>query len=271
MRKMQKILLGLFLTGVLLGGIGTGVAFVEYSSIAYAGEKKIGQEDMVTENFDFPFEAEDGVVIVAPVWYDGRQAGQVALDESVPEGIVRYQVTYNTKTVTPYVDFREYSEEDNHEEFGWESGISGELRDQAGYGEDGEPIGANPAADEGIREDGQIPDSDSQGLPSDGAEPTANSAETAPDGAEPTANNAEPAPDGSGPTQDTGNRKVYYQGKLYLDTWSHEDFGLWMENKDEILNDLRNGRIANYSVSYISDVKILVNPATKPYIKQERN
>ena len=38
MRKVQKILIGTLLGGVLLGGIGTGVALVEYSSFAYAGK-----------------------------------------------------------------------------------------------------------------------------------------------------------------------------------------------------------------------------------------
>lgn len=44
MRRIQKILFGTFLGGVLLCGVGAGTALVEYSSFTYAGEKKIGWE-----------------------------------------------------------------------------------------------------------------------------------------------------------------------------------------------------------------------------------
>ncbi len=35
MRRIHVILLGIFMTGVLLGGIGTGIAFGEYSTMEY--------------------------------------------------------------------------------------------------------------------------------------------------------------------------------------------------------------------------------------------
>ena len=38
MRRIQKILFGTFLGGVLLCGVGAGTALVEYSSFTYAGE-----------------------------------------------------------------------------------------------------------------------------------------------------------------------------------------------------------------------------------------
>ena len=53
MRRVQKVLSGVFLGGVLLGGIGTGVALVEYSSLAYAGERRLGEENLVTRQLDY--------------------------------------------------------------------------------------------------------------------------------------------------------------------------------------------------------------------------
>lgn len=99
MRKMQKILLGVFFGGVLLGGIGTGVALVEYSSLAYGGEKIIGEEGLVTREIDYAFvPEEERVSIVSGYWADGVEA-----DDTVPEGIIRYEITYNENTVEPTV------------------------------------------------------------------------------------------------------------------------------------------------------------------------
>ena len=41
MRNVQKVLTGIFLSGILIGGVGTGIAMVEYSSLVYGGEKLI--------------------------------------------------------------------------------------------------------------------------------------------------------------------------------------------------------------------------------------
>ena len=40
-----------------------------------------------------------------------------------------------------------------------------------------------------------------------------------------------------------------------------------MENKDRILEELKQGKISSYSMAYITDVKIKVNPETVPYIE----
>ena len=51
MRKIQKILLGSFLTGVLICGVGAGTAIGEYSSLTYLGERTLGEEKLVTREF----------------------------------------------------------------------------------------------------------------------------------------------------------------------------------------------------------------------------
>ena len=63
MRNIQKKLLGMFAGGVLLTGIGTGIALVEYSTLSYGGHKIIGEDNLdiftqwreyqyILENFD---------------------------------------------------------------------------------------------------------------------------------------------------------------------------------------------------------------------------
>lgn len=116
MRKLQKILIGTFLGSILLGGIGTGVAFVEYSSFAYAGEKQIGQGDLVTRELDFQFEPEKGMIrIVHGIWEQNMMEGGIEADESVPEGTVRYIITYNEKRAKPFLEFEESKEGEGKE------------------------------------------------------------------------------------------------------------------------------------------------------------
>ncbi|MCI8659081.1 MAG: hypothetical protein HFG54_02380 [Lachnospiraceae bacterium] len=110
MHKSQKILAGIFLGGILLGGIGTGVALVEYSSLAYGGEKEIGQENLVVQELDYTFDPmQEKIRIIRG--YQDRDA-MVETDRSVPEGTVRYVVTYNKRTIRPTLSFWEDSPEE---------------------------------------------------------------------------------------------------------------------------------------------------------------
>ena len=52
MRRYQKILLGTLCAGVLLGGIGTGISLVEFSSLEYAGERIVGEVRMETKTLE---------------------------------------------------------------------------------------------------------------------------------------------------------------------------------------------------------------------------
>lgn len=234
MRKVQKILLGVFLGGVLLGGVGTGVAFLEYSSISYAGERKIAEGSIITDNLDYSIDTDKGIVILEPVWYDEGYRANLETDESVPEGIVRYQVTYNTKTVKPHLEFLNYEEPmDEEEDY---------MMDDS---EDYDMDDATYDVTEEAMTDGET----------DAVEPS------------------EPSEPDETSDADAGKEEqpVKIQGRLCMEKWYHDEFGIWMENKDQILSDLKHGKIASYQVDYITDIKILVHPATRPYVTQERN
>ncbi len=174
MRKIQKILTGIFLGGVLLGGIGTGVALVEYSSLAYGGERMIGEENLVTREIDYSFVPEQEQITIA----DGYWTDHVEVDDTVPEGIIRYVVTYNEKTVKPTLYFRE-------------------------------------------------------------------------------ANDKNQSPD---------PREISLE--LHVQFIS-SDLALLMECKDEILEKLKQKKIFSYNIAYVTDVKILVNSKSIPYIHNQ--
>ncbi len=188
MRRIRIILAAAFLTGVLLGGIGVGVTMVEWSSLKYSGTKQLGSEYLVTGNFDFELKDDGSKVILERSYYTNRFLEEIEEDPSVPEGIVRYEVTYNSALVKPYLDYLEY---DTQEET--------ESAAKAAPGEE-----TDPAAEEPV-----------------------------------------------------------YSGELRLmRSYFGDDFQIFMENKDEMLNDLKNGKLSSYEVVDVSSVKIRMNPAT---------
>ena len=209
MRKIQKILLGGFLAGVLICGVGAGTAIGEYSSLNYLGERTLGEEKLVTENFDYTFDPELGAIRLHPSWYGGRETAGIETDASVPENVIRYEITYLPETIEPELIFRPRNVEES-------------------LTEESEP--EETAAEETTAE-------------------------------ETTAEESEPEE-----TAAEENSNLRIQGDLLLETWYHGDLGIWMEAKDQILADLKDGRIAGYQVPHIKKITIKVNPVTAPYV-----
>jgi len=108
MSKFQKALLGAFCAGVLLCGLGAGIAFSELSALNYGGKTILGVQEMVTKDLEIALDQVNGSYQVSGGYYDSRPS-EILLDESVPEGTVRFQVTYNANRVEPmvYVDEKE--------------------------------------------------------------------------------------------------------------------------------------------------------------------
>lgn len=224
MRKIQKILLGGFLAGVLICGVGAGTAIGEYSSLNYLGERTLGEEKLVTENFDYTFDPELGAIRLHPSWYGGRETAGIETDASVPENVIRYEITYLPETIEPELIFRPRNVEES-------------------LTEESEP--EETAAEETTAEETTAEESE--------PEKTA-AKETAPEETEPEETAAEE------------NANLRIQGDLLLETWYHGDLGIWMEAKDQILADLKDGRIAGYQVPHIKEITIKVNPVTAPYV-----
>ena len=135
MHKVQMVLLGVFFGGVLLGGIGAGVALVEYSSLDYGGERRFGEENLVTREMDYTFvPGEEQVTIVRGYW-----EAPVEADDTVPEGIIRYEVTYNEKMVEPSLYFWEtgFQEKEGLDPV-WDAEGGQEGRETAGEGQAGD-------------------------------------------------------------------------------------------------------------------------------------
>lgn len=105
---------GVFCAGVLLGGIGTGVAIAEYTSLEYSGQHILGEESMKTENLDVAVTPKDGQKIIVRQEY--YRSGGEYYDESIPVDTIRYVVRYNTELVTLRARYEAYEEEQSADE-----------------------------------------------------------------------------------------------------------------------------------------------------------
>ena len=111
MSRQCKISIVMFCVGVLLCGIGMGIAFTEFSGLAYGGTQILGGTDMKTANLDVEFEPEEEFwnIVGTKLWhqryygyYGGVSDTDVRTDNSVPLNTVRFSVTYNAKRVEPF-------------------------------------------------------------------------------------------------------------------------------------------------------------------------
>ena len=250
MRKIQKILLGSFLTGVLICGVGAGTAIGEYSSLTYLGERTLGEEKLVTENFDYTFDPELGAIRLHPSWYGGRKTAEVQTDDSVPENVIRYEITYLPETIEPELIFRPgkaeeiFSKEIVAEESEAEAVLAEKSETEAAVtetAETGESEAEAAATEESETETAETEESETE-------ETVAKEEETGEE------------------KESSEILKPQIQGDLLLETWYQGDMGIWMEAKDQILADLKDGKIAGYQVPHIKKITIKVNPATEPYV-----
>lgn len=167
MNRLHKILLGVFCGGVLLCGIGTGIAVTEFSNLEYAGEKLVGEHEMKTETIDVELELGEKPMSILGVMPSGYGVTELIPDENVPENTVRFQISYNAKQVEPVLE---------------------QEKDQL---------------------------------------------------------------------------------SLYWHWLSQDEMGIMMEIKDEVIQDLKEGRVASYRTKDVEELKILINPADEEKIEAQ--
>lgn len=104
MRKNHKILLGIFALGLLLCGIGGGILFGEFTALNYGGEFVYRTDEPTTEIFEISLaDCGDGFIQVNNYRYDlMSMVKQVKVDDSLEEGIVQIETTYDPKQVQPF-------------------------------------------------------------------------------------------------------------------------------------------------------------------------
>ena len=103
---MNRKALGIaFLSGVLLCGLGCGVAFAQYSKMEYAGERIIGGENIVKETLEAELESEGKILI--PSYYTtsySRYGTTLETDENIPKNKIIFDIEYNPERFAPAVE-----------------------------------------------------------------------------------------------------------------------------------------------------------------------
>lgn len=97
--KLRMVMAGIFCIGVLMGGIGTGIAFSVFSSFAYQPIYP-PEEIFQTEKFTYSIKPEDS----ERIWI-GRGYGElyytIEENELLPEETIELSVTYNSEVCMP--------------------------------------------------------------------------------------------------------------------------------------------------------------------------
>lgn len=123
----NKLLLGIFLTGVLLFGIGTGIAFAEYSAFSYEGEVALGTEKNEVDTKEYIVPLSDKKTRINN--YTMKEM-DVVEDKKLKDGQVRIEVISNPDYVQNYWNYEPY--DDSFLEEGYDpeyiNGYEGEIQ-----------------------------------------------------------------------------------------------------------------------------------------------
>lgn len=106
MKKINNILAGIFLSGVLLIGIGAGVAFWEYSSFEYQGEHQIGEGKEKKEVLEYKIPSKTDQKKICLIQNFEKDYTLVE-DKNIPKNVIQYEIIYNPEFAKPELCFEE--------------------------------------------------------------------------------------------------------------------------------------------------------------------
>lgn len=102
MRNRNKWLLGVFAAGLLLTGVGAGIAFAEWSGLAYGGvyTADIGETENVT--ITQKVELADGQPLMVNNLPEERE---ILVDKSLPAGTIAFDLIYDAEAKSPELHY----------------------------------------------------------------------------------------------------------------------------------------------------------------------
>lgn len=113
--SFRKILVGIFMVGILCCGIGAGVMFQEYSSFKYMGERRIGsnkiEEKTLTENL---YTDKTKKLNTSFTTYNNKEDNiKLKTSKSIPKDKIQIKVRYDSDNVKDvHIDKNLYSNDE---------------------------------------------------------------------------------------------------------------------------------------------------------------
>ena len=108
--SFRKILVGIFMAGIICCGIGAGVTFQEYSSFKYMGEKRIGSnkiaEKTLTENLYTDKTKKLNTSFIA--YNNENENIELKTSKSVPKDKIQIKVRYDADNVKVTINVTKY-------------------------------------------------------------------------------------------------------------------------------------------------------------------
>ena len=101
MNSMKKFIIG-FLGGLLLLGLGGGIAFAEFSAFAYAGSKTLSGQDWQTKTIETQVDTDGRPLVISYYAGDNGNEGtvQVIADASLAADTMVLEVAYQPNAAT---------------------------------------------------------------------------------------------------------------------------------------------------------------------------
>jgi hypothetical protein len=106
MRNLRLTMLGILCAGLLLGGIGAGVTFAEYSSFTYAGEQLMAEAESRSQSFTLNLRPAGPTVLDGYLYGSAlslQEMARLEVREDVAPGTLCWDMRYETAGPTAAV------------------------------------------------------------------------------------------------------------------------------------------------------------------------
>ncbi len=231
MRKIYKVIGSMLAVGVFVAGIGSGIAFAEYSSFEYGGEAMLEGSEHFTKTIEYKVSEKTDVLNVMTGINDGYYYHHYTIveDDAVSEDRIQVMVSYlsDNKDAVPKVQEVQIQGEDSEN-----IDESIDIESTESLEETTESMTAGTTTTESMVTE------------SEEAEETTESKQVE-----------------SKTLQEKSKSLDKTYEYIYVDCdYEYDKFRNIMRAKDRVLSDLKNHKLSDYQLDRVEKIEIHVNP-----------